>query len=144
MGSAPYLLRAIYPHTNVARDAGPLHDNPLRPALACYARPLPARRKPRNIRHLRSCFDELRRREAAHSAILYAFDLIEHDGQDLRYLPFLDRRAALTRLLRDKAVWNELVGYALARSSSRFKDFWRDLAQWAPAVTAERVSGLEA
>src|SRR6516165_8248022 len=28
-----------------------------------------------------SRFDELRRREAAHSAMLYAFDLIEHDGQ---------------------------------------------------------------
>src|SRR6516165_1460321 len=48
-----------------------------------------------------SRFDELRRREAAHSAMLYAFDLIEHDGQDLRDLPFLDRKAALARLLRD-------------------------------------------
>jgi bifunctional non-homologous end joining protein LigD len=48
-----------------------------------------------------SRFDELRRREAAHSAMLYAFDLIEHDGQDLRDLPFLDRNAALARLLRD-------------------------------------------
>jgi bifunctional non-homologous end joining protein LigD len=46
-----------------------------------------------------SRLDELRRREAAHSAILYAFDLIEHDGQDLRNLPFLDRKAALARLL---------------------------------------------
>jgi hypothetical protein len=48
-----------------------------------------------------SRFDELRRREAAHAAIIYAFDLIEHDGGDLRDLPFLDRRAALARLLRD-------------------------------------------
>jgi bifunctional non-homologous end joining protein LigD len=48
-----------------------------------------------------SRFDELRRREAAHSAILYAFDLIEHDGRDLRDLPFLDRKAALARLLHD-------------------------------------------
>jgi ATP dependent DNA ligase domain len=48
-----------------------------------------------------SRFDELRRREAAHSAMLYAFDLIEHDGQDLRDHPFLDRKAALARLLRD-------------------------------------------
>jgi bifunctional non-homologous end joining protein LigD len=30
-----------------------------------------------------SLFDELRRREAAHTAILYAFDLIEHDGEDM-------------------------------------------------------------
>jgi bifunctional non-homologous end joining protein LigD len=48
-----------------------------------------------------SRFDELRRREAAHSAMLYAFDLIEHDGQDLRDRPFLDRKAALALLLRD-------------------------------------------
>jgi bifunctional non-homologous end joining protein LigD len=48
-----------------------------------------------------SRFEDLRRREAAHNAILYAFDLIEHDGEDLRDRPFLDRRAALARLLRD-------------------------------------------
>jgi ATP-dependent DNA ligase len=38
-----------------------------------------------------SRFEELSRREAARTAILYAFDLIEHDGEDLRSLPFLDR-----------------------------------------------------
>ena len=43
----------------------------------------------------------IRRREAARTAILYAFDLIEHDGEDLRDLPFLDRKATLARLLRD-------------------------------------------
>ena len=48
-----------------------------------------------------SRFDELRRRDAARTAILYAFDLIEHDGEDLRDRPFLDRKAALARLLRD-------------------------------------------
>jgi ATP-dependent DNA ligase len=44
-------------------------------------------------------FDELSRREAARTAILYAFDPIEHDGEDLRKHPFLDRKAALRRLL---------------------------------------------
>jgi hypothetical protein len=48
-----------------------------------------------------SRFEELSRREAARTAILYAFDLIEHDGQDLRNLPFLDRKAGLARLLRE-------------------------------------------
>jgi bifunctional non-homologous end joining protein LigD len=48
-----------------------------------------------------SLFDELRRWEAADTAILYAFDLIEHDGEDLRNLPFLGRKAALARLLRN-------------------------------------------
>jgi bifunctional non-homologous end joining protein LigD len=45
-----------------------------------------------------SRFEELRSREAARTAILYAFDLIEHNGEDLRNHPFLDRKAALTQL----------------------------------------------
>jgi bifunctional non-homologous end joining protein LigD len=48
-----------------------------------------------------SRFEKLSHREAARTAILCAFDPIEHDGEDLRNLPFLDRRAALARLLRD-------------------------------------------
>jgi bifunctional non-homologous end joining protein LigD len=48
-----------------------------------------------------SLFEELRRRTAAHAAILYAFDLIELDGEDLRCRPFLDRKAALAQLLGD-------------------------------------------
>jgi bifunctional non-homologous end joining protein LigD len=48
-----------------------------------------------------SRFDELSRRGTAQTAILHAFDLIEHDGEDLRNLPFLDRKAALARLLRE-------------------------------------------
>jgi bifunctional non-homologous end joining protein LigD len=51
-----------------------------------------------------SRFEELSRREAARTAILYAFDLIEHDGEDLRPRPFLERKAALARLLRDTEV----------------------------------------
>jgi ATP-dependent DNA ligase len=53
-----------------------------------------------------SRFDELRRREAAHSAMLYAVDLIEHHGQDLRDLPFLDQKAALARLLLGYRGWH--------------------------------------
>ncbi len=48
-----------------------------------------------------SRFEELFRREGARTAILYAFDLIEHDGEDMRILPFLGRKAALARLLRN-------------------------------------------
>src|SRR5258706_6925080 len=48
-----------------------------------------------------SRFEDLRRREAAHSAIHYAFDLIELDGGDLRDRAFLDRKATLARLPRD-------------------------------------------
>jgi bifunctional non-homologous end joining protein LigD len=45
-------------------------------------------------------FDELRQRASAGAAVLYAFDLVELDGEDLRARPFLERKAALTRLLR--------------------------------------------
>jgi bifunctional non-homologous end joining protein LigD len=48
-----------------------------------------------------SRFEELASRQAARTGILYAFDLIEYDGEDLRNFPFLDRKAALARLLRD-------------------------------------------
>ena len=48
-----------------------------------------------------SRFEELSRREAADTAIFYAFDLIEHDGEDMRNRPFLDRKAALARLLHN-------------------------------------------
>jgi bifunctional non-homologous end joining protein LigD len=48
-----------------------------------------------------SRFEELSGREAARTAILYAFDLIEYDGEDLRPRPFLERKAALAGLLRD-------------------------------------------
>jgi hypothetical protein len=48
-----------------------------------------------------SRFDELRRRAAGQTAILYVFDLIEYDGEDLHDRPFLDRKAELALLLRD-------------------------------------------
>jgi bifunctional non-homologous end joining protein LigD len=59
-----------------------------------------------------SRFEELNRREAADTAILYAFDLIEHDGEDMRNHPFLDRKAALARLLRNtraRILFNEHI-----------------------------------
>jgi hypothetical protein len=46
-----------------------------------------------------SRFEELARREAARTAILYALDLIELDGEDLRRSPFLDRK------LRWRSYW---------------------------------------
>jgi hypothetical protein len=48
-----------------------------------------------------SRFEKLNRREAADTAILYAFDLIEHDGEDMGNRRFLDRKAALARLLHN-------------------------------------------
>ena len=38
-------------------------------------------------------------RSRRHEAVLFAFDLIEHDGDDLRGLPLIDRKRRLARLL---------------------------------------------
>jgi bifunctional non-homologous end joining protein LigD len=48
-----------------------------------------------------SRFEELSHREGARTAILYAFDFIEHDAEDMCNLLFLDRNNALARLLRN-------------------------------------------
>jgi bifunctional non-homologous end joining protein LigD len=47
-----------------------------------------------------SVFDRLRRRCEDQHMFLYAFDLIELDGQDLRGEPLEQRKAALAKLLR--------------------------------------------
>ena len=44
-------------------------------------------------------FDALHRRHEATDAILYAFDLLELNGKDLRPMPLSERRAKLARLL---------------------------------------------
>jgi ATP-dependent DNA ligase len=43
-------------------------------------------------------FRALRSRERGHEAVLYAFDLIEHDVDDLRDLPLIERKRRLARL----------------------------------------------
>jgi bifunctional non-homologous end joining protein LigD len=47
-------------------------------------------------------FEALHRRHKASDAILYAFDLLELDGEDLRPLPLSSRKAKLARLLARK------------------------------------------
>ena len=44
-------------------------------------------------------FHALRSQRRGHEAVLYAFDLIEHDGDDLRDLPLIERKRRLARLL---------------------------------------------
>jgi ATP-dependent DNA ligase len=44
-------------------------------------------------------FNALRSRRRGHEAMLFAFDLIEHDGNNLRDLPLIERKRRLTRLL---------------------------------------------
>jgi ATP-dependent DNA ligase len=47
-------------------------------------------------------FHALRSRRRGHEAVLYAFDLIEHDGDDLRDLALIERKRRLAKLLRAK------------------------------------------
>jgi ATP-dependent DNA ligase len=44
-------------------------------------------------------FHALRSRHRGHEAVLYAFDLIELDGDDLRKLPLIDRKRRLAKLI---------------------------------------------
>jgi bifunctional non-homologous end joining protein LigD len=44
-------------------------------------------------------FNALHRRGTVTEAMLYAFDLLELDGEDLRHIPLVDRKRRLSRLL---------------------------------------------
>ena len=46
-----------------------------------------------------SDFRALRSKRRGHEAVLYAFDLIEHDGDNLRDLPLIERERRLARRL---------------------------------------------
>ena len=61
-----------------------------------------------------SDFNALRSRRRNHDAMLFAFDLIEHEGDDLRDLPLIDRKQRLAKLLgkADHAIrFNEHVAH---------------------------------
>jgi ATP-dependent DNA ligase len=49
-------------------------------------------------------FDALHRRHKATDALLYAFDLLELDGEDLRLRPLGERKARLAKLLARKPI----------------------------------------
>jgi bifunctional non-homologous end joining protein LigD len=49
-------------------------------------------------------FDDLHRRGTVREAMLYAFDVLELDGEDLRGLPLSDRKKRLARLLPRRRV----------------------------------------
>src|SRR5258705_9677424 len=44
-------------------------------------------------------FHALRSKRGGSEAVLFAFDLIEHDGNDLRGLPLIERKRRLTKLI---------------------------------------------
>jgi bifunctional non-homologous end joining protein LigD len=61
-----------------------------------------------------SDFKALHSRRRDHDAVLFAFDLIEHQGEDLRNAPLLDRKRQLAKLLgraRDGIQFNEHLAH---------------------------------
>ena len=85
-----------------------------------------------------SPFEKLRRPEAARTEILYAFDLIEHDGEDLRDHPFLDRKNALAPLLRDTKVGILLNEHVAEDGPTVFEHACRLSAE---GIVSKRVDG---
>jgi ATP-dependent DNA ligase len=53
-------------------------------------------------------FHALRSQRRGHEAVLFAFDLIEHDGNDLRDLPLIDRKWRLGKLIGKAKKWRAI------------------------------------
>lgn len=75
-------------------------------------------------------FHALRSKRRGHVAVLFAFDLIEHDGDDLRDLPLIERKRRLARLLgraKRRAIWysEHLTGDGPTVSSMSAALGWR-------------------
>jgi bifunctional non-homologous end joining protein LigD len=66
-------------------------------------------------------FGALHCRYKATDAILYAFDLLELDGEDLRPLPLVKRKAKLARLLARKPVGIALNDHTDAEGATVFR-----------------------
>ena len=64
-------------------------------------------------------FHALRSKRRGHEAVLFAFDLIEHDGDDLRDLPLIERKRRLFRLLADVLISNSAMACLRVSSSLR-------------------------
>jgi bifunctional non-homologous end joining protein LigD len=79
-------------------------------------------------------FDALRRRGTVSEAMLYAFDLIELDGEDLRGLPLSDRKKRLARL-----VGRRRLGIVLSDHPTRTAPCYScTLASWAWKASSRR------
>jgi hypothetical protein len=95
-------------------------------------------------------FHALRGRRRGHEAVLYAFDLIEHDGNDLRDLPLIERKFRLFKLIgraKRRAIQfvEHLTGYAsLARLGYLVhRHLVRDAAQGHASARWLQPDGLE-
>jgi bifunctional non-homologous end joining protein LigD len=83
-------------------------------------------------------FDALHRRRQARDAILFAFDLIELDGEDFRPLPLGKRKARLARLLAGVAPGIELNEHTEADGAAVFR---RACKMGLEGIVSKRCSG---
>jgi bifunctional non-homologous end joining protein LigD len=70
-------------------------------------------------------FDALHRHGTVSEAMLYAFDLLELDGEDLRALPLGDRKKRLARLLARRCVGIVLSEHAADDGATIFRQACR-------------------
>jgi bifunctional non-homologous end joining protein LigD len=82
-------------------------------------------------------FDALHRYGTVTEAMLYAFDLLEVDGEDLRRLPLSDRKRQLTKL-----VGKRRLGIVLSTHSSEFGEaiFRQACAIGLEGIVSKRLS----
>jgi ATP-dependent DNA ligase len=73
---------------------------------------------------------ELSRREAARTAILYAFDLIEYVGEDLRILPFTEAGILLNEHIAEDGATVFAHACQLGCRGHRFQEGGRYLSLW--------------
>jgi bifunctional non-homologous end joining protein LigD len=89
-------------------------------------------------------FDALHRHGTVSQAMLYAFDLLELDGEDLRPLPFVDRKRRLAKLVRQQRLGIVLseqchLHYWSLTCECQAKDGFSD--RYSTDVNSDNVSG---
>jgi bifunctional non-homologous end joining protein LigD len=89
-------------------------------------------------------FDALHRRGTVREAMLYAFDLLELDGEDLRGLPLSDRKKRLARLVGRRTLGIVLSAHTADDGASIYRQACRNGAGGHRVETAERALPVRA
>ena len=89
-------------------------------------------------------FHALRSQRRGHEAVLFAFDLIEHDGDDLRDLPLIERKRRLAKLLgkaKRRAIRYASIWQVTARPCSSTSAAWGWRASYRSGRTRPIAAG---
>jgi ATP-dependent DNA ligase len=90
-----------------------------------------------------SDFHALHSRRFDDVAILYAFDLLELDGEDLRARPLAERKAALQRLLRRAVAGVAYNDHTDAPGADVFRQACRMGLEGRSALSVRPVEGMD-